>query len=238
MISRSEARYSPRHRHTFEQFRYQLEGTADYSRTGTLETGILGYFPEAVHYGPLCLQCGGASGGGYISRGEQLAAAKELQSMGTFKDGVFHRNPELPGKHNVEGSRAIWEHITQRPLEYPEPRYETPFLMKPDNFDWRPVKDTDGVCEKPMGVFTERNMASAFVKLDSNISYDLGSDGRDIYFVLKGVGTAASEPYRWGTTFYLDPEEIIALTAIDDTELIHFRLPDLDDLKAREIVGE
>ena len=249
VISRSEARFSPRHRHTFEQFRYQLEGTADYSKTGTLKTGMLGYFPEAVHYGPqtqldkndltvLCLQCGGASGGGYISRSEQLKAAKELQSMGTFKDGVFHRNPELPGKRNVEGSRAIWEHIMQGPLKYPEPRYETPFLMNPDNFKWRPVKDTDGVYEKPMGVFTERNAASGFVKLDSDITYDLGTDGRDVYFVLKGEGTAANEPYRWGTTFYLDPEEIIALTAIDETELIQFRLPDLDDLKAREIVPE
>ncbi|MDB3953910.1 hypothetical protein N9452_08515 [Alphaproteobacteria bacterium] len=249
VISRSEARFSPRHRHTFEQFRYQLEGTADYSKTGTLEAGMLGYFPEAVHYGPqtqvdkkdltvLCLQCGGASGDGYIGRGEQLEAAKELQSMGTFKDGVFHRNPDLPGKRNVEGSRAIWEHIKQRPLEYSEPRYETPFLMKPDNFDWRPVKGVGGVYEKHMGVFTERNSASGFVKLDSDISYNLGTDGRDIYFVLKGAGTAIGEPYRWGTTFYLEPNEVIALTAVDETEMIHFRLPELDDLKAREMVAE
>jgi len=28
IISRSEARFSPRHRHNFEQYRYQLSGTA------------------------------------------------------------------------------------------------------------------------------------------------------------------------------------------------------------------
>lgn len=249
VISRSEARFSPRHRHTFEQFRYQLEGTADYSKTGTLETGMLGYFPESVRYGPqtqgdnkdltvLCLQCGGASGGGYIGRGEQLEAAKELQSMGTFKDGVFHRNPDLPGKRNVEGSRAIWEHIMKRSLEYSDPRYETPFLMKPNNFDWRPIKGTDGVYEKPMGVFTERNTGSGFVKLDLDAAHDLGTEGRDIYFVLKGAGTAAGESYRWGTTFYLDPDETIALKATEESELIQFRLPDLDDLKAREMAAE
>ena len=73
IISRSKARFSPRHRHNFEQYRYQLAGAANYSATGTLKAGMLGYFPEGVHYGPqltaeagddpavLVLQCGGAS---------------------------------------------------------------------------------------------------------------------------------------------------------------------------------
>jgi len=245
VISRSEARISPRHRHTFEQFRYQLEGTADYSKTGKLKTGMLGYFPEAVRYGPqtqgdnkdlnvLCLQCGGASGGGYLGRGEQLEGAKELQNMGTFKDGVFHRNPDLQGKRNVEGSQAIWEHVMGRPMKFPEPRYDSPLLMKPDNFDWLAVKGAEGVYEKPMGVFTERHTASGFVKLEDGASFDLGTEGRDIYFVLNGTGTAGKEAYRWGTTLYLNPEETISMNAGKETELIHFRLPDLEDLKNRE----
>lgn len=245
VISRSEDRFSPRHRHMFEQFRYQLAGTADYSKTGKLEPGMLGYFPEAVHYGPqvqggqkdlevLCLQCGGASGHGYIGRSEQLEAAKELQTLGTFKDGVFHRKKAQFGKRKVEGSQAIWEHITGRPMKYPEPRYATPFLMTPENFDWRPIEGTTGVYEKPMGVFTERNTASGFVKLDGGAAHALGTNGRDIYFVLSGAGQAGEEDYRWGTTLYLDPEETLTLSATEDTELIHFRLPDLEDLKAQE----
>ncbi|MBL24594.1 MAG: hypothetical protein CMM48_11930 [Rhodospirillaceae bacterium] len=242
VISRSEERFSPRHRHMFEQFRYQLAGTADYSKTGKLEPGMLGYFPEAVHYGPqlqggqkdlevLCLQCGGASGGGYIGRGEQLKAAKELQSMGSFKDGVYYRNEGLPGKRNVEGSQAIWEHVMGRPLKYPEPRYASPFLMKPDNFDWRPVEGANDVYEKPMGVFTERNTASSFLKLGSGATHEFGSPGRDIYFVLDGAGDAGDEKYRWGTTLYLDPDERLSVSATEDSKLLHFRLPDLDDLK-------
>ena len=43
---------SPRHRHNFEQIRYQLEGVLDYGRDGRLTAGMVGYFPEAVYYGP------------------------------------------------------------------------------------------------------------------------------------------------------------------------------------------
>ena len=249
VISRSESRFSPRHRHLFEQFRYQLEGTADYSRTGKLEPGMLGYFPEAVRYGPqkegkendhtvLCLQCGGASGGGYISRGEQLEAAHELKTMGEFKDGVFLRNPDLPGKRKVEGSQAIWEHVMGRPMVYPDPRYDAPFLMKPENFEWIPVKGAKGVTTKPMGVYTERNTQANFFRLEAGAGHGLGSDGRDIFFVVKGTGKAAGEDYRWGTTVYLDPDETIVLDAAEETELLHFRLPDLEDLKAREATQE
>jgi hypothetical protein len=73
-ISRTAARYSPRHRHNFEQFRFQIDGEANYSRTGKLKKGMLGYFPESAFYGPqeesgdlttLVLQFAGASGNGY-----------------------------------------------------------------------------------------------------------------------------------------------------------------------------
>src|SRR5262245_28001226 len=75
---------SPRHRHNFEQIRYQLEGVLDYGRDGKLTAGMVGYFPEAVYYGPqsqdpsiscktIVLQFGGASGSGYLSQAEVQA---------------------------------------------------------------------------------------------------------------------------------------------------------------------
>src|SRR6266851_5407799 len=75
---------SPRHRHNFEQIRYQLDGVLDYGRDGKLLAGMVGYFPEAVHYGPqsqdpnvacktIVLQFGGASGSGYLSQAEVQA---------------------------------------------------------------------------------------------------------------------------------------------------------------------
>src|ERR687893_503860 len=98
LVARSPGRFSPRHRHNFEQFRYQLEGVADYGRTGKLKPGMLGYFPESVHYGPqtqpdgemlsvMVLQFAGASGNGYPGRSVSLAVAEELKQIGHFKDG-------------------------------------------------------------------------------------------------------------------------------------------------------
>ena len=36
---------SPRHRHNFDQFRFQLEGTMNFDRNGKMTAGTLGYFP-------------------------------------------------------------------------------------------------------------------------------------------------------------------------------------------------
>ncbi|MEK9680098.1 MAG: hypothetical protein VW169_17135, partial [Rhodospirillaceae bacterium] len=123
--------YSPRHRHNFEQIRYQMKGELDYGRDGKFTKGMIGYFPEGAHYGPqtqpadshsitVVLQCGGASGGGYLSRGEAKSVMDELCDFGTFEDGVFHRNKDVPGKRNLDGYQAIWEHARQRPMEYPK----------------------------------------------------------------------------------------------------------------------
>src|SRR5262249_28048209 len=65
----------PRHRHNFDQYRFMLEGESDYGQDGPLKAGMLGYYPEGVHYGPqvnktpitnVVLQFGGASGSGYL----------------------------------------------------------------------------------------------------------------------------------------------------------------------------
>ena len=118
---------SPRHRHNFEQIRYQLEGVLDYGRDGKLVAGMVGYFPEAVYYGPqtqdpnipcktIVLQFGGASGSGYLSQAEVQAGMQALKREGEFKDGVFRRRADVEGKRNVDGYQAIWEHANGRPM--------------------------------------------------------------------------------------------------------------------------
>ena len=52
MGTNTDGRTSPRHRHNFEQIRYQLEGSEDYDRDGKLEKGMVGYYPEGTYYGP------------------------------------------------------------------------------------------------------------------------------------------------------------------------------------------
>jgi hypothetical protein len=243
VIARSPARYSPRHRHNFEQFRYQIEGVADYGRTGKLKPGMIGYFPESVHYGPqtqpdgemlsvMVLQFAGASGNGYPGRSVSLAVTEELKQLGHFKDGVFYRNEGVPGKKQVDSFQAIWEHYNKRPLVYAKPRYNAPILMEPDNFDWLPIKGSPGAYQKLMGVFTERACATGFVKLDAGARFTI--DGaRDIYVVLSGKGQVQDQSYRVHTTVLVEFGERAQFTASEPTEMIHMRLPDLRGLNAQ-----
>src|SRR5919112_446038 len=94
---------TPRHRHTFDQIRYVIKGTLPYSETDVLEEGWVGYFPESVHYGPqerfeglrtLVLQCGGASGGGYLRVAQRGAVNAGLAKTGKFEKGLYHYTDE------------------------------------------------------------------------------------------------------------------------------------------------
>ena len=190
---------SPRHRHNFEQIRYQLEGVLDYGRDGKLVAGMVGYFPEggllrSADPGPatfacktIVLQFGGASGSGYLSQAEVQAGMQALKREGEFKDGVFRRRADVEGKRNVDGYQAIWEHANGRPMAYPKPRYPQPIFMDPANYEWVPVEDSPGVSEKPLGVFTERRSAAGFVRLDAGARFT--ARGKGVYVVTRGSGT-------------------------------------------------
>lgn len=238
--------FSPRHRHNFEQIRYAFEGTLDFAKTGKLTEGMVGYFPEAVSYGPqsqkkgqvstaLVLQFGGASGSGYLSRDEVKAGMEDLKKYGEFTDGVFRRHDAKDGKINLDAFQAIWEHVNQRPLTYPKARYEAPVLMDPTHYDWVPVAGTPGVFEKVLGVFTERRTEIDFLKLDAGATHTVS--GRGVYFVLSGAGTVEGETFRRLTTVYVDHGERATFTARETVEILHFGLPNLAGLVAPKPVA-
>jgi len=233
--------FSPRHRHNFEQIRYAFEGKLDFAKTGRLTEGMVGYFPEAVSYGPqsqaegevstgLVLQFGGASGSGYLSRDEVKAGMEDLKKYGEFKDGVFHRHDAKDGKVNLDAFQAIWEHVNQKPLSYPKPRYDAPVLMDPRHYEWVPVAGCEGVSEKAMGVFTERRAEVRFLKLEAGA--DCTVAGRAVYFVLSGTGTLEGEAFRRMTTLYVDTGERARFHARETAEILHFGLPNLAGLGA------
>lgn len=242
IVARTPGRFSPRHRHNFEQFRLQLEGVADYGRTGKLKPGMIGYFPEGVHYGPqtqgedlamLVLQCGGASGGGYLGREGEMTYAQELKAFGEFKDGVFRRKDGAPGKKNLDGYQAIWEHKNGRPMEYPKPRYNRPVFMDPENLNWTPVEGADGVSEKFLGVFTECRTRAAVVRIETGATFTTGGR-RSIFLVRDGAGEVEGQPYRTFTTVFTEKGETAAFRAGTATTLLSVDLPDLSLLRSGE----
>jgi hypothetical protein len=235
--------YSPRHRHNFEQFRLQLEGEVSFGHDGEMKPGVIGYFPEGVHYGPqsqdpateavmLVLQFGGASGSGYLSSKEVKASMSALKDVGEFKAGVFRRKDDVEGKRNVDAHQAIWEHVQKRPMVYPKPRYEKPIFMDPANWEWVPVEGAHGVSEKPLGVFTERRSQARFLKLEPGASYE--GRGRRVYFAMSGKGEVSGQPLRALTCVYLDRSERARFTASEATVLCDFGLPDLAGLTRSE----
>ena len=231
---------SPRHRHNFEQIRYQLEGALDYGRDGKLTAGMIGYFPEAVYYGPqsqdpnincrtIVLQFGGAIGSGYLSQAEVKRGMQALESEGEFKDGVFRRRADVEGKRNMDGYQAIWESVNGRPMVYPKPRYPQPIFMDPANYEWVAVAGAPGVYEKLLGVFTERRSEAGFLKLDAGVRYE--ARGKSVHVVLRGAGRIGDKPLRALTTVYLAADETATFVAQEETELLHFGLPDLTGLR-------
>src|SRR5580693_3584274 len=170
---------SPRHRHNFDQFRIQLEGTMNFDRNGKMAAGSVGYFPEGAPYGP------------QSSEGTSVTAVLQF---GSFEGGIFRRHDDVEGRRQTDGYQAIWEHMNGQRMEYPKPRYRDPIMLDPANYEWLPVDGMPGVSEKPLGSFTERQCGAAIIKLDRGATYRAGE--RSVYLVLSGSGIAHDAPYR------------------------------------------
>ena len=166
------------------------------------------------------------------SRAEVAAATAELNTLGTFKDGIFRRNDDVASPRNVDGYQAIWEHVHGRRMIYPKPRYRDPIILDPANYEWLPVEASPGVTEKPLGTFTERRCAATLVRIAAGSACRLG--GRSIYLVMTGAGTVQDRPYRSLTAIHVDAGETATLAAREQTEMVQFLLPDLSGLQVRQ----
>ncbi|MGH7090699.1 MAG: hypothetical protein ACREFQ_17525 [Stellaceae bacterium] len=153
---------TPRHKHTFDQFRYALTGDREI-KDGYLEPGDCGFYPEAVPYGPqlqheptigLGLQFTGASLIRYVTHAELREARRRLAAEGgTFSGGVYTKLLPDGRKINKDSHAACWEAITGHPLEFPEPRYETPIVMHEAGVLWTRDRRVPGVEHKRLGSF-------------------------------------------------------------------------------------
>ena len=229
---------SPRHRHNFCQFRYELEGLCNYSGDGKLSPGTVGYFPEGAYYGPQCpdpettytatLQFGGPGGQGLLTNAQTAAAKQDLLKIGKFEGGVFRRNEDVPGKKNVDGYEAVWEQVAGRKLVYPEAQYGAPVLMHVDNYQWMPLAGSPGVSIKAMGVFTDCDIPCSLYRLDEGATFTPGHRG--IYLVLSGRGGLEGQTFRQYTALYLDTGETASFKAEQVSEILLLGLPNVADM--------
>ncbi|WP_370961539.1 hypothetical protein [Amycolatopsis sp. cg9] len=219
---------TPRHRHNFDQIRYVIAGKLPFTETDVLEQGWVGYFPESVHYGPqerpeglrtMVLQCGGASGAGYLSVAQREATNAELAKTGEFKKGKYHYTDADGVARVVDGSQAIFEHATGGKLEFATPRYTDVITMNPAAYDWLPQGD-EGVAEKWLGSFTERNLRIGFLRLDAGAVYRAGQHPSiEILFQIDGQVSAGGEKYGPETGYeFLANEGPVPVEAVEPTE--------------------
>jgi hypothetical protein len=217
---------SPRHRHNFDQVRFQLEGEFDFAADGKMAPGCVAYFPEGTRYGPqkalsqksltLVLQFGGASGNGYMSEDQFQNGLVELKSRGSFKDGVFTREKPEGGRINQDAYEAVWEHVNGRELQYPPERYSRAVFMQPQNFEW--VASGSGSATKLMGAFNERGTKLAFHRIDAGARFALEDNA--LYFVCSGEGDGWQ---RW-STIHVDAGERAELRPTGRAEVLQMGL--------------
>jgi hypothetical protein len=228
---------SPRHRHNFDQVRLVLKGTLSLAPRKDLHEGEIGYFPEGTPYGPqkdplgeriaLVLQCGGASGSGYISTRQMKEATHALAAEGEFNGGIYYRR-EGTGRKQQDAYEAVWERCNGRKLVYPPKRYAEPILMNPASFSWVPDPEAAGIERKLLGVFTERRTRLEMMRLKPDAVGTLAApDGRILVFVVSGHGTCASERWSQHSAIEIGPGEDAQLAAADLAELLVVTLPAL-----------
>lgn len=224
--------FSPRHRHNFDQVRYQLDGEYDFSSDGVMKPGTVAYFPEGTYYGPqsssvrsltLVLQFGGASGNGYMSPEQYDRAAAELRERGTFGNGAYTVIAPDGHKSNKDAYEAVWERVNGRPLEYPRPRYSRPVFMQPENFAWLPIEGYAGASGKFLGEFSERHTRIACYQIETGASLILA--GHSIYFVAAGAGAAAGQEFGQHSTLYIEEDAPTSVNAHETVELLQIGLP-------------
>jgi hypothetical protein len=194
------------------------------------------------------LQFGGASGNGDMTQQQLEAGTAELKKHGAFEKGVFRRSEGEDGKRNVDGYQAVWEHVNKRPMKYPAQRYHDPIMMSPDHFDWVPIGGIPGVCEKLMGVFTERGCEARFLRLAP--SARIPAPGRKLYFVLTGDGRVGrrggskdqskdrGQAYRRSTTVFCERGEQAEFQAEAPTEMLVLGLPRLESTAHYSVAAE
>lgn len=192
--------FSPRHRHNFDQARVQLRGEFSFDDDGRMTVGTAGFFPEGTFYGPqtsredtvqLVMQIGGASGNGYLSERERIAAVEALARRGQFRSGHYY--PEGSGESGkVDGFQAAWEYARGQAMEYPAQRFARPLICNPSAMNWLVDDHREGIAHKTLWDFGSDTVGLRLLKLAPGATITLS--GPISLFVLRGrAGLASAE---------------------------------------------
>ncbi len=199
---------TPRHRHTFDQYRYALEGRR-MIEDGFLEPGECGFYPEGIYYGPqmqeeatigLGLQFQGLSGLPYLTHVDLRNARKALAAEGgTFKDGIYTRVFPDGRKINKDSHAACVEYLTGQKIEFPEGRFEKPIVMRPQGHPWIADRRFAGVEHKRLGTFGGSGIRLTRLAPGAKIPAHRLEDA-EIRYLIEGSITYEGKTWQGGKT--------------------------------------
>ncbi|MSQ50914.1 MAG: hypothetical protein EXR28_03395 [Betaproteobacteria bacterium] len=209
-ISYSKGYGTPRHRHTFDQFRYTLSGVRQQDDLEMRE-GECGYFGEGVAYGPqlqhegcvgLLLQFQGPSGIPYLTHAALDAARQRLTAEGgSFAKGVYTRIAPDGTKTNLDSHAACFESITGKKIQFPKARYSAPVIMKPQHYRWVADRKYHGLEHKHLGTFGEYRSGVRLTRLlpGARIPRHLREDA-EVCYLVEGAINYGGKNWRGGKT--------------------------------------
>jgi hypothetical protein len=201
---------TPRHKHTFDQFRFALAGNREI-KDGYLKPGECGFYPEGVSYGPqmqtapstgLGLQFQGAAGLPYLRHADLHRAQRELEAEGgVFERGVYtHVMPD--GKTITKDSHAACaERLTGEKSRFPKPRFEGPIVMHAANAQWTPDRKLPGVEHKYLGSFGVRRSGARFTRVLAGAAIPARTEeDAEIRYLVDGSITYGGKTWHGGVT--------------------------------------
>jgi quercetin dioxygenase-like cupin family protein len=205
----SSARYTPRHRHVFDQVRFILKGKVKYGREIYNEGDCI-YLPEGVRYGPedasvcdekigLTMQFPGPARIPKPHPEDLVRAQKELAQIGKFEEGVF----VWPDGRKQDGSEAVTEHLMGDEIKYPPARYSDIVVMHSSNHMWQPLKGVPGAAVKHLGYFNDVGPNIKLVKIDPGASTPAGAAPcQQVRYVIEGEIIYEDEHYEAVSCMY------------------------------------
>ena len=153
---------TPRHKHIFDQYRFNMTGKRQI-KDGFLEPGEVAFYPEGVSYGPqlqeeectgLGLQFQGLAGIPYLTHKELNDARRALSADGgTFEGGIYTKILPNGRKINKDSHVACSEYVSGKKISFPRGRFEKPIVMRPEAHPWIGDRKLDGVAHRHCGTF-------------------------------------------------------------------------------------
>jgi hypothetical protein len=243
---------TPRHKHIFDQYRYNLSGKRQI-QDGFLEAGEVAFYPEGVHYGPqlqeeectgLGLQFQGLTGIPYLTHKELNDARKALSAEGgTFKGGIYTKILPDGRKINKDSHVACSEYVSGREIEFPVGRFEKPIVMKPQGHPWIADRRLDGVAHKRLGTFGGSGIRLTRLEPGARIPAQRLDDA-EIRYLIEGSINYGGKTWQGGKTedvgtymYVQQGAEVGEITTETGGTFYVIELPMLADIEAQRARG-